>query len=146
MAMAQAPEQERDRILSTSGRLERRLLEGVWGRKVEKLPELEEYFENRELPSPEWEGWHPNTNMDAIKIKIGQHMGLDMSQMGYYPQQVREANLINPSYPTLAPVNNPNRTAARLRQMMYEQGISGDVYPIQTPFGGDRIQFNAGVY
>lgn len=146
MSMATAPEQERDRILSTSGRLERRLLQGVWGRKVEKLPELEEYFENRELPGPEWEGWHPNTNMEAIKIKIGQHMGLDMSQMGYYPQQVREANLINASYPALAPVNNPNRTAARLRQMMYEQGVSGDVYPIQTPFGGDRIQFNAGVY
>ena len=98
--MLNAPESERERILSTAGRLERRIYEAAWGMPVEEKPDLAEYFQRHELPDLSWEGWHPNTNMDHVKVKIGQSMGLEMSQMGYYPQQIREANLANPSYPT----------------------------------------------
>lgn len=145
-AMINAPEEEREQILSTAGRLERRIYQAAWGMPVEKRPELTDYFSRHELPNEGWEGWHPNTNMDSVKIKIGQNMGLEMSQMGYYPQQIREANLANPSYPRFDYSSNSNADVAyRLRSLMNGMGISGSVTPIMNPFGSQQIDINAGV-
>lgn len=145
-AMLSAPVQERKRILDTSGRLERRIYQAAWGMPVEKRPDLNEYFSDRELPTPGWEGFNPSTSMDQVKIKIGQSMGLDMSEMGYYPQQLKEANLVNVSYPSFDLKSNRTGTAQRLRELLRAQNIQGDVIPILTPFSGDRVDLRAGVY
>lgn len=145
-AMIQETDQgERERILSTSGRLERRIFQSAWGMKVEERPDLAEYFSRHELPGLNWEGWHANTNMEHVKIKMGQSMGIDMSQMGYYPQQVREANLTNPSYPTFGQQSNQDNTAAQLRALMSRNGISGTVTPVANPFGSSGIDIFAGL-
>lgn len=143
--MLNAPAEERERILSTAPRLERRIFEAAWGMKVEKKPDLAEYFSNRELPGPEWEGWHPNTNMEHVKIKIGQSMGIEMSQMGYYPQQIKEANLVNPSYPTMLSMSGGSDTRAKLRRLMLDMGVDGSVTPVFTPFPGESIDMSVGV-
>lgn len=142
-AMLAAPPQERKRILDTSGRLERRIYQAAWGMPVEKRPDLEEYFSKRELPEAGWEGYNPVTSMDQIKIKIGQSIGLDLSEMGYYPQQIKEANLVNASYPSFR--SNTTGTTQRLRELMRAQNIQGDVIPVLTPYAGDRIEIQAGV-
>ena len=144
-AMINAPQEERGRILSTAGRLERRLYEGAWGMDVEKRPDLEDFFTKHELPDQDWEGWHPNTNVDHVKIKAGQSMGLDMSQMGYYPQQIKEANLTNPSYPNFYGTNDRSDVSSRLKMLMSGFGVSGTVTPVVTPFGSQQINVNAGV-
>jgi hypothetical protein len=115
---------ERERILSTAPRLERRIYQAAWGMPVEEKPDLVEYFSRHELPDLSWEGWHPNTNMEHIKIKVGQSMGINMSQMGYYPQQIREANLTNPSYPGFSMSQDSSMVAARLRMIMSRNNIS----------------------
>ena len=144
-AMIQETDQdERERILSTSGRLERRIYQAAWGMEVEQRPDLVEYFSRHELPGASWEGWHPNTNMEHVKIKMGQSMGINMSQMGYYPQQVREANLSNPSYPQFGQEQNEENAAAQLRQLMARNGISGSVTPVMNGFGGSSAQISAG--
>lgn len=143
--MLQAPEQERERILSTAGRLERRIYQAAWNMPVEEKPDLAEYFQRHELPDMSWEGWHPNTNMDHVKIKIGQQMGLEMSQMGYYPQQIKEANLTNPSYPDFSARNDNQDVLYRLRQLMSGSGISGTVSPVVNTFGRNQISVSAGV-
>jgi hypothetical protein len=143
--MLNAPEQERERILSTAGRLERRIYQAAWGMPVEEKPDLAEYFQRHELPDMSWEGWHPNTNMDHVKIKIGQQMGLEMSQMGYYPQQIKEANLTNPSYPDFGMQSDNQDTMYRLRQLMSGAGISGTVSPVINTFGRDQISIAAGM-
>lgn len=130
---------ERNRILSTAGRLERRVYQAAWGMKVEEKPDLAEYFTRHELPDQHWEGWHPNTNMDHIKIKMGQQMGLEMSQMGYYPQQVKEANLVNPSYPSFFDRNKEEDVGAQLRAMMSRMGVSGSVTPNRNPYGSNEV-------
>ena len=130
---------ERERILSTAGRLERRVYQAAWGMKVEEKPDLAEYFTRHELPDQSWEGWHPNTNMDHVKIKMGQQMGLEMSQMGYYPQQVREANLANPSYPSFFDRNKEEDVGAQLRAMMSRMGVSGSVTPNRNPYGSNEV-------
>ena len=142
-AMLAAPVEERKRILDTSGRLERRIYQAAWGMPVEKRPDLEEYFSERELPEAGWEGYNPSTSMDQIKVKIGQSMGLDLSEMGYYPQQIKEANLVNASYPSFR--SNTTGTAQRLRELMRAQNIQGDVIPVLTPYAGDRIELQAGL-
>lgn len=144
-AMIQAPPEERERILSTAGRLERRIYQAAWGMDVEKRPELEEYFTRHELPDASWEGWHPNTNLDAIKIKMGQSMGLQMSQMGYYPQQIKEANLTNPSYPTFNYQTDRQDTLYRLRSLMTEMNLTGSVNSFSNPFGSNQMNISAGV-
>ena len=144
-AMVNATGEDREKILSTSGRLERRLYQAAWGMKVEKRPELADYFSRHELPDASWEGWLPNTNIDSVKIKIGQSMGLQMSQMGYYPQQIKEANLVNPSYPTFGMESDRRDVTTRLRSLMSGMGISGTVTPVINPFGSQQIDVFAGV-
>jgi len=143
-SMINAPTEDRERILSTAGRLERRIYQAAWGMRVEKRPELAEYFERHELPDASWEGWHPNTNIDHVKIKMGQSMGIEMSQMGYYPQQIRQANLANPSYPDFFGGNDQS-TIQKLRQMISNMGINGSVTPVMNPFGSEQVNVYAGV-
>jgi hypothetical protein len=138
-------EGEREKILSTAGRLERRIYQSAWEMPVEEKPDLAEYFSRHELPSQNWEGWHPNTNLEHVKIKTGQSMGLEMSQMGYYPQQIREANLTNPSYPSFFSGEESKDNAAQLRAMMSRMGISGSVSPVKNPYGSNSFNINAGV-
>lgn len=142
--MLNAPVEDRERILSTAGRLERRIYEAAWGMKVEKRPELSDYFERHELPDASWEGWHPNTNIDHVKIKMGQSMGIEMSQMGYYPQQIRQANLANPSYPDFF-TGSGQSTIQKIRQMISNLGINGSVTPVMNPFGSESLDVYAGV-
>jgi len=143
--MLNAPAPERERILSTAGRLERRIYEAAWGMPVEEKPDLAEYFQRHQLPDLSWEGWHPNTNMDHVKVKIGQSMGLEMSQMGYYPQQIKEANLANPSYPVFDSSSARTDVLYRLRQIMSGAGVSGTVTPVMNPFGSNEISIAAGM-
>ena len=143
--MLNAPAPERERILSTAGRLERRIYEAAWGMPVEEKPDLAEYFQRHQLPDSSWEGWHPNTNMDHVKVKIGQSMGLEMSQLGYYPQQIREANLSNPSYPVFDAPSARTDVLYRLRQIMSGSGISGTVTPVMNPYGSNELSIAAGM-
>ena len=144
-AMINAPEDEREKILSTSGRLERRIYQAAWGMKVEEKPDLAEYFSRHELPDQSWEGWHPNTNLEHVKIKMGQHMGLEMSQMGYYPQQVKEANLTNPSYPSFFENNSPENVGSQLRAMMSRMGVSGSVRENRNPYGSNSVNLSSAI-
>jgi hypothetical protein len=137
--------EERERILSTSGRLERRIYQSAWGMEVEKKPDLVEYFSRHELPGLSWEGWHPNTNMEHVKIKMAQSMGVELSQMGYYPQQIREANLTNPSYPQFGEKQDEQNVTAQLRALMSRNGINGTVTPVMNGFGGSSVQMSAGL-
>lgn len=144
-AMINAPEEERERILSTAGRLERRFYQAAWGMRVEEKPDLAEYFSRHELPDQHWEGWHANTNLEHVKIKMGQSMGLEMSQMGYYPQQVKEANLTNPSYPSFFESNSEENVGSQLRAMMSRMGVSGSVRENRNPYGSNSVNLSSAI-
>jgi hypothetical protein len=83
--------------------------------------------------------------MDQVKIKMGQSMGLEMSQMGYYPQQIREANLANPSYPEFGGGGDRQDVLYKLRGLMNGFGFSGSVTPVMNPFGSQGIDVSAGI-
>jgi len=145
-AMIEAPESERGRILSTAPRLERRIYEAAWGMPVERRPDLVQYFTRHELPNANWEGWHPNTNMEHVKIKMGQAMGIEMSQMGFFPQQIREANLVNPSYPGFGASNMSEKDVrSQLQRLMFDMGIDGNITPVTNNTNPGQINVMAGV-
>lgn len=145
-AMLFAPKEERSRILSTAGRLERRMYQAAWGYRVEEKPDLGEYFQSHELPSADSDIWASSTNMEYVKIKMGQSLGLDMSQMGYYPQQVKEANLVNPSYPSLLSESSGGNIQAELQRIMDARNINGRIIKTPNYHGDNRINISAGVY
>jgi hypothetical protein len=142
LEMLQAPEEERDRILSTAPRLERRIYQAAWGYKVEERPDLVDYFSQHELPGPNSEVWHPQTSMGDVEIKIAQSMGLDLAQMGYYPQQISEANRINPEYPDYY-----QETSERdIRALLREYGVQDyDITPVRTAGRGGSVNMYSGV-
>ena len=143
--MLVAPVEERERILSTTPRLERRIYQAAWGMKVEAKPDLVEHFSRHELPDASWEGWNPSTNMEHVKINMGQSMGINMAQMGYYPQQIKEANLTNPSYPSFNQQSNPQDVGQQIRMMMIRNGISGSVVPVMNGSGSSGVDIYSGV-
>ncbi len=145
-AMIQAPESERGRILSTAPRLERRIYEAAWGMPVERKPDLVQYFTRHELPNGNWEGWHPNTNMEHVKIKMGQSMGIEMSQMGFFPQQIKEANLVNPSYPGYGSSNASEKDVrGQLQRLMFDMGLNGNITSVINNSNPGQVNVMAGV-
>lgn len=144
--MLNAPKKDRHRILSTAGRLERRLLESAWGMDVEQRPDLGEYFSEHELPDESWGGWSPDVDMDGVKIKVAQSLGLDVSQMGYYPQQVAEANAINMPYPDFKSSGMSHQQTQQLLQgYLYKRGLNGNVRAVPNGTGSNQLVLNAGV-
>lgn len=145
-AMMYAPEEERGEILETAGRLERRMLQAAWGQKVERLPDVQEFFESRELPNADSGFWSPYTDMDSIKIKMGQSLGLDMSQMGFFPQQIGEANMINPEYPSVFANSSSKSVTTQLSSLLNNMGVQATIEQRPSIFSsGDQFQLVSGV-
>lgn len=133
---------KREQILSTAGVLERRIYQAAWGMRVEERPDLAEYFEDKELPSANWEGWSPSIDMQDVVLKSLQHEGLNASQMGYYPEELQRANLINPSFPVFSQATQDPRR--QLELLLFRNGMSGSIVP-RPSFGGDRVNVVSGV-
>ena len=73
-------------------------------------------------------------------------MGLEMSQMGYFPQQIKEANLTNPSYPTFGRGgSSPKDTREKLQRLMFDMGISGKITPTINNANPNSINILAGI-
>lgn len=134
--LMETPVSKRKHVLDTMPRLMRRIFEQKWEAKVEKKPDLIEYFKRHELPGPDWEGWLPDVNLDEVKIKILKHEGLDASEFGYYPQQVESAMAMPWAFPEYRKHTPMNKEAISeylasmgVRDVQvdvtYGQGISG---------------------
>lgn len=145
-AMVFAPKDERKQILSTAGRLERRFYEAAWGYQVEEKPDLAEYFQSHELPEENSSFWAADTSMEYVKIKMGQSMGLDMSQMGYYPQQIKEANLSNPEYPSYSTNQSHRNVEQQLQRILSDNRINARIVQTRNLSGGNKVNIRNGTY
>jgi hypothetical protein len=145
-AMVFAPKDERKQILSTAGRLERRFYQAAWGYQVEEKPDLAEYFQSHELPPEDSSFWAADTSMEYVKIKMGQSMGLDMSQMGYYPQQIKEANLVNPEYPSYRAEQSHRNVEQQLQRILSDNKINARIVQTRNLSSGNKVNMRSGVY
>jgi len=54
-----------------------------------KTRELGEYFDTHPLPRPNWVGWHPDVDLQDVKLKMIQDEGRDLQDYGLWDSQQR---------------------------------------------------------
>lgn len=99
--MVDTPEDRRKGLLDTMPRMMRRILQGKWGYRIEKRPDLVAYFSKHELPGEDWEGWLPQVDLEDVKMKVIKHEGLDAAEFGYYDSQMSAAMAMPWAYPEI---------------------------------------------
>lgn len=137
-----APAQDRDRILDLLPPLERRIYQSAWGMQVDPKPTLNEYFSNHFLPGPEAAIWSPNLDWDNLRIRMVEAAGGDPSKYGYYPQEVKEAELYPVPVPTMD-MNQSKSIRELLMQLLGGHGIEGlNISVMPSPEPGFSVNFN----
>jgi hypothetical protein len=65
--------------------------------------------------------------MEEVKLKVIKHEGLDYHNMGYYPQQMQEAEDFNYPFPDFGQGSGKRSARAKLENLFYAAGIPGTV-------------------
>ena len=139
-AFANAKESDRARILELVPEDQAQLYTAVWERldqgenvslmmgnakgdvdidyMQQQYMRLEEYFQNKPMPGPDWIGWHKDIDINDIKIKHIANTAEEISDYDVWQSQVRRvsrrAYLENSDLFMYTP-NAPNRTSMRAR-------------------------------
>lgn len=101
----EAEGEERQRIRELVPQYMRRIYEAQWQLKDRKAgidaeytrverqdnEDLAEFFSKHHLPGPNWLGWHPDVNLDNIKLKVVKNEALDMHDFNLWRSQEEEA-------------------------------------------------------
>jgi hypothetical protein len=87
-------------------------------------PDLNEYFQHHELPSANWIGWDPRSNLDDVKVKLVKHEGLDNSDFDIWQDdEVRAAGVTNEMRPELHVGNKAAIVKRRLEEILGGAGL-----------------------
>jgi hypothetical protein len=77
----------RETIMQMVSKPGRRVLQAAWGRPDEGPGEdMAEYFSDHYLPTPDWAGWQPNTNIDDYKVAYLDYQGIDSHDFGIWEE------------------------------------------------------------
>ena len=108
-AFAMASERDRERILEMIPEDNRELYISLWNRMdrgdptlnpgskykvdeaymTQRLHDLQEYFYDKPMPGTDWIGWHEDVEMDDIKIRYADRVGIDIGDLDMYNQRLR---------------------------------------------------------
>ena len=56
---------------------------------TQKFYELDEYFQDKSLPDQDWVGWHEDANLDDIKVRYVEELGMDLYDVDMYNSKLR---------------------------------------------------------
>jgi hypothetical protein len=56
---------------------------------AQKFYGLQTYFDDKALPSGDWIGWHENTNLDDVKVRYVNELGMDLYDVDMYESKRR---------------------------------------------------------
>jgi len=118
-----APPEERAKILAETPPYLRRILEQMWGLKVEDKPDLTEYFRNHILPGADWEGWRPDINLKDVKVKFIKHEGKDPSDFDLWNSDINQAALNKTPVPKMKGHNSPEEIKRTLENLLTHEGF-----------------------
>lgn len=121
LAFLDAKPEEREEILDLVPHNQRRFLQAAWGMEPDQPPVLEEYFDTHFLPPPDWEGWSAHKDLDDIKINVIKKEGLDLSEFGFWKEDLRRAEEHDAPY---IPINYTDLTEEEIREYI-RQILSG---------------------
>jgi hypothetical protein len=80
------PKKQRE-ILKYMSPYERRILQGLWGMKQDKLASNQKFFATHQLPGATWAGWRPDVDLEDVEIKTIKNEGMLLSDFGLYESQ-----------------------------------------------------------
>lgn len=128
---------EQDKILKTISPYKRKILQSIWGRRIDKQESNTSYFQGHALPNMFWKGWRPDVDMDHIQMKTIENEGLLLSDFGFY-----DSNKQEPGYEEVEPIKNFDTGAdllsvkANLLTTLHGMGLAGvnvSIQPSQRP-------------
>jgi hypothetical protein len=123
-AFLKAKPSERKEILELVPESERRFLQAAWGMPQDQKPSLSQYFKNHYLPDAAWEGWSDTKDLNDIKIKVIKNEGLDLSEFGFWKQDLQKAEANNaPSIPVDKVNHRGSDLEKNLRQILKGVGL-----------------------
>jgi len=95
------------------------------------------------LPGPDWVGWHPQVDLEDIKLKVIQNLGEDMHDYDLWPERARR--LLNKPFinaKTIKPILKPpemteEETITRINKLFLVNKMRPGIYS-STSFGKSR--------
>ena len=55
----------------------------------QRFYELDEYFQGKALPDQDWIGWHEEVDMDDVKVRYVENLGMDLYDVDMYNSKLR---------------------------------------------------------
>jgi hypothetical protein len=92
--MKAAPD-EREEILRLVPKDQRRFYQAKWGLDQDKKESLRSYFTGHYLPDENWAGWRQDVSLENYKIKVVKNEALEMTEFGYWDDDVQRAEESN---------------------------------------------------
>lgn len=131
---------ERKEILSLVPENQKRYYQARWGMKVDKKPDLEDFFKDRYLPDANWEGWRPEKDLEDVMIKVIQRGRLDPAEFGIWKDDIKRAEENNaPALDFKNYKRNPDDIEKELRMLLGGAGL-GNIDIVITPNENDEIR------
>jgi len=115
-----------------------------WYRRVKVLPAI---LKNRNIPGPDYVGWHPGTDLDSIKLKLVQDLGRDMHDFDLWPSDAatlaRRPFINDEAVREVSPDTSmsDSEIRARLRQLLQSNNME-DVDISVAMYPSDRTSYN----
>jgi hypothetical protein len=95
------------------------------GDRAPKKPKLEEYFKTHYLPDESWEGWRPDVDLEAVRVKLVDKMHLDPGEFDIWEEDELRAQQVPVRAPkmNMRTPGNAGEIAERLRRLLSAAGV-----------------------
>jgi hypothetical protein len=140
---AESDPEKREKILQLVPHNQRRFYQAKWGMPQDEVPNLEDYFQNHNLPGPKWAGWRPDVDLNSIKLKMVKNEGLEMSEFNMWPNDEVEAQGA-PELPSMQGGSlNPFAIQSSIENILNGRGLKNVKVTMQQVSGsGIDVDFN----
>lgn len=146
MPFIESPEADHERILQTVPDYMKRVLQSAWGQKPDEKKELFDYFKDKPLPGAGWEGWREDVQMDDIKVKFVDNVGLDPSEFDIWESDLNRARQLQVKAPDVLSdraQTDPNEYARKLKEILLGYNVQGvQVNVVQSNVAGINVDMD----
>ena len=109
-----------DEILKLVSPDARRAYQMMWGREVDDVEDVEEYFEDNFLPDKDWVGWREGVDLEDAQAKTVEDIGDDPKDFGLWQNHTPSEQLTPTPYTPWEgeSFNNPNPNINAVRRQI----------------------------
>ena len=132
-AFSNAQREDREEILDMVPEPMQRLYKAQWNTadKKDDLPpmydvgrttsrDMTEYYKDYNLPAANWAGWHPDVELEDVKMKVVKQEAMNMHKFNLWESRER-AMARRPYVPTIEDIRGPSVDLSTLQNALYGQ-------------------------